>query len=58
MNAGITGFSVLKNLDDIDARLKELEVDAEKKYSFNGDYHFGGYAKKTSALISFYKYFL
>lgn len=47
------GFSVLKNLNDIDARLKELKVDAAKKYSCNGDYHFGGYAKKTNDLITF-----
>lgn len=49
----IIGFSVLKNLNDINARLKELKVDAAKKYSFNGDYHFGGYAKKTNELITF-----
>ena len=51
--AKLTGFSVLKNLNDIDARLKELKVEATKKYSFNGDYHFGGYAKKTAELIAF-----
>ena len=51
--AKLTGFSVLKNLNDIDARLKELKVDPAKKYSFNGDYHFGGYAKKTAELIAF-----
>ena len=49
----ITGFSALKNLADIDARLKELGIDAKKKYSFNGNYHFGGYAKKNSALLAF-----
>ena len=49
----LTGFSVLKNLTDIDARLKELNVDPQKKYSFNGDYHFGGYAKKTVELVAF-----
>ena len=49
----IIGFSALKNLNDIDVRLKELKVDAAKKYSFNGDYHFGGYAKKTKELIAF-----
>jgi 1-aminocyclopropane-1-carboxylate deaminase len=51
--AKLTGFSVLKNLNDIDTRLKALKVEAEKKYSFNGDYHFGGYAKKTRELIDF-----
>ena len=52
-DTGITGFSALKNLADIGVRLKELGIDAKKKYSFNGDYHFGGYAKKNSALIAF-----
>jgi 1-aminocyclopropane-1-carboxylate deaminase len=51
--AGLIGFCVLKNLNDIEARLKELKVDPAKKYSFNGDYHFGGYAKKTAGLITF-----
>ncbi|MEP6950918.1 MAG: pyridoxal-phosphate dependent enzyme [Ginsengibacter sp.] len=52
-DATLTGFGVLKNLNDIDARLKELKVESEKKYSFNGDYHFGGYAKKNPELIAF-----
>jgi 1-aminocyclopropane-1-carboxylate deaminase len=47
------GFSVLKNMHDINKRLEELQVDSKKKYSFNGDYHFGGYAKKTPELIDF-----
>jgi len=51
--AGIIGFGVLKNFTDIATRLQELQVYGEKKYEFNGDYHFGGYAKKTSELISF-----
>jgi 1-aminocyclopropane-1-carboxylate deaminase len=51
--AKLTGFSALKSLNDIDARLKELKVEAKKKYSYNGDYHFGGYAKKTTGLIDF-----
>lgn len=49
----IIGFNVLKNMTDIDKRLKELQVDFSKKYSFIGDYHFGGYAKKTRELIAF-----
>ncbi|MEO8819790.1 MAG: pyridoxal-phosphate dependent enzyme [Ginsengibacter sp.] len=53
----IIGFSVLKNLDDIDERFKELKVNPMKTYSFCGDYHFGGYAKKTSELISFMNQF-
>jgi 1-aminocyclopropane-1-carboxylate deaminase len=55
--AKLTGFSVLKNLNDIDSRLKELKVKFEKKYLFNGDYHFGGYAKKTPELIAFMNFF-
>ena len=49
----ILGFSVLKNMNDIDKRLKELQVNTAKKFSFINDYHFGGYAKKTDELISF-----
>ncbi len=49
----IMGFSVLKNMNDIDKRLRELQVNSAKRYSFVGDYHFGGYAKKTEELISF-----
>jgi 1-aminocyclopropane-1-carboxylate deaminase len=51
--AELMGFCVLKNLNDIESRLIELKVDQAKKYSFNGDYHFGGYAKKTAGLITF-----
>lgn len=49
----IIGFGVLKNLDDIPGRLKELNVNSFKRYSYNNSYHFGGYAKKTGELISF-----
>jgi 1-aminocyclopropane-1-carboxylate deaminase/D-cysteine desulfhydrase-like pyridoxal-dependent ACC family enzyme len=52
-NVETIGFSALKNLDDIEARLAELRVDPKKKFSFVGDYHFGGYAKKSNQLISF-----
>jgi 1-aminocyclopropane-1-carboxylate deaminase len=51
--SSIIGFSVLKNLEDIERRFHELQVSSSKKYSFIGDYHFGGYAKKTPELISF-----
>ncbi len=47
------GFSVLKNLHDIDERLTLLQVPSSKKYSVVHDYHFGGYAKKNNELISF-----
>lgn len=49
----IIGFSVLKNLNDIKERLSELKVNLDQKFSFINDYHFGGYAKRTSNLISF-----
>ena len=49
----VIGFSVLKNMHDIDKRLLSLEVNPSKKYSFIDGYHFGGYAKKTDELISF-----
>ena len=49
----IIGFGVLKNLDDIFERFKELKVKSSNKYSFIGNYHFGGYAKKNDELISF-----
>lgn len=54
---GIIGFSALKNLNDIPERFKQLKVNTLKSYSFLGDYHFGGYAKKTSELISFMNQF-
>ena len=52
-NIHIIGFSVLKNLDDIEERLKKLNADKPKKYSIVNNYHFGGYAKKTNELVSF-----
>lgn len=53
----IIGFGVLKNLNDIGKRFAELKVNRQKKYSFIGDYHFGGYAKKTDELLFFMKTF-
>lgn len=50
---GIIGFSVLKNLNDVEDRLAFLGVESSKVYSIINDYHFGGYAKKTTELISF-----
>lgn len=49
----IIGFSVLKNLHDIEERLTRVGVLSSKKYSVIHDYHFGGYAKKNNELISF-----
>ncbi len=53
VNTEVIGFGVLKGLEDISQRLKRLHVDDKKKYVFNGDYHFGGYAKKNKELITF-----
>jgi 1-aminocyclopropane-1-carboxylate deaminase/D-cysteine desulfhydrase-like pyridoxal-dependent ACC family enzyme len=53
INTEVVGFPVLKNLDDVDERLLELQVDKNKKYSVMKDYHFGGYAKKNDELINF-----
>lgn len=49
----IIGFTVLKNLNDIEERLTFLGVEPSKKYSVIYNYHFGGYAKKNTELISF-----
>ncbi|MEO6289444.1 MAG: 1-aminocyclopropane-1-carboxylate deaminase, partial [Ginsengibacter sp.] len=49
----IIGFSVLKNMTDINQRLQQLKVDNAKNFIFNGNYDFGGYAKKTNELIAF-----
>ena len=49
----IIGFSVLKNLHDIEQRFKFLGIPSTKKYTVIGDYHFSGYAKKNAELISF-----
>ncbi len=53
----VIGFSALKILYDINARLAKLKIDQANKYSFIEDYHFGGYAKKTPELISFMNLF-
>lgn len=53
----IQGFSVLKNMSDIEQRLKILEIPSGKKYSIVHDYHFGGYAKKSGELINFINLF-
>lgn len=49
----IIGFNILKNLNDINERLKFLGTGQSKKYTVIHDYHFGGYAKKDTQLISF-----
>lgn len=62
INAGddrtkIMGFGVLKNLDDIAQRLAHLHVNTPNNYSYNDEYHFGGYAKKNTGLLSFMESF-
>jgi 1-aminocyclopropane-1-carboxylate deaminase len=51
----IIGLSVLKNNVSIDTEIKALLTAEESKKNFeiNHDYHFGGYAKYTPALINF-----
>lgn len=51
----VIGISVLKNNVSIDAEIKALltKEEANKNFEINHDYHFGGYAKHTPALINF-----
>lgn len=49
----ITGFSVLKNFNDLEERLKILLNCPTKNYSIISNYHFGGYAKRNEELINF-----
>jgi len=37
--------------------LNELGVNKTKHYLYNGEYHFGGYAKKNEELIRFINHF-
>ena len=53
----VTGFNVLKNISDLDERLQHLKVKARHEHSCNGNYHFGGYAKKTTELVNFMNIF-
>lgn len=53
----IIGFSALKNIDDLKIRMQHLSFDHKTNYNIAGDYHFGGYAKKTDELISFMNIF-
>lgn len=50
----IIGFTVLKGLKDLEHNLQKLLPGEEPEgYKFFYDYHFGGYAKKTSELVLF-----
>jgi 1-aminocyclopropane-1-carboxylate deaminase len=54
-NQKVIGISVLKNNVSIDNEIKALLTPEESKKNFeiNHDYHFGGYANYTPALINF-----
>jgi 1-aminocyclopropane-1-carboxylate deaminase len=50
----IIAVPVLKNLHDLSARIQYLTGnDIPERLTVSDDYHFGGYAKKTPALINF-----
>jgi 1-aminocyclopropane-1-carboxylate deaminase len=51
-NCQVTGISVLKNNLSIHEEINQL-LKAPKAYNINFNYHFGGYAKHTEALLSF-----
>jgi len=53
-NETIIGIPVLKNMTDIKERLQYLGCGAQtEKLTIFDEYHFGGYAKRTAALINF-----
>jgi D-cysteine desulfhydrase len=53
-NVEVIGFSALKNLTDFEKRMKFLlQAKTKNNYNLKSDYHFGGYAKRNDALISF-----
>lgn len=53
-DARVVAVPVIKNMTDIPDRLKQLEVMAKPNdYEIWDEYHFGGYAKTTSALFEF-----
>lgn len=56
-NTETIGFSVLKNLADINERLQKACVSLTKKYKIIDDYHFGGYAKRNEVLTDFMNQF-
>jgi len=51
----VIGLSVLKNNISIDEEIKALLTleESKKNFEINHDYHFGGYAKHSPALIDF-----
>ncbi|MEO5966784.1 MAG: pyridoxal-phosphate dependent enzyme [Ferruginibacter sp.] len=49
----IIAFPAIKNMHDIESRLKELKVVPLSKLIVINDFHFGGFAKKTDELMNF-----
>ncbi len=50
----IVGFSAIKNISDLESRIKFLiDNPLRVKFSLCNDYHFGGYAKTTNELLFF-----
>lgn len=47
------GISVMKNNMALSAEVNKLLIDPAKEFDIIHDYHFGGYAKKTTELIAF-----
>jgi len=49
----VTGISVLKNNNEIEAEINQLLISPKKNFTIKHNYHFGGYAKYKPGLISF-----
>jgi 1-aminocyclopropane-1-carboxylate deaminase len=51
----VTGISVMKNNDGLENEMKALlsQEESRKPFSISHEYHFGGYAKHTQALLDF-----
>jgi 1-aminocyclopropane-1-carboxylate deaminase/D-cysteine desulfhydrase-like pyridoxal-dependent ACC family enzyme len=52
-NNKVIGFTVLKNLNDINQRLQFLNILPTMFHGVINDYHFGGYAKENQDLFNF-----
>jgi len=54
----ITGITVLKGMNDLQSQLMpHIRPEKDKHCSIIGDYHFGGYAKKSPVLLKFMNWF-
>ncbi len=49
----ITGISILKNHTGLENNIRSLMGESNKEFTVLHDFHQGGYAKKTEALLSF-----